>query len=562
MPLPGVILTARYVHPNSNVFANYLNYMDRSAAVRNEMTPLWDATSVQNLDTSMAIASDQKSYDGMSDYMDNPVKTDELFGADIDRFNADQKQVLKHYFTASQQAQSPMWQLVFSFDNHWLEEQGLLQADQHQLNKGKIQTATRKAIQKLEETTGLRGQWAAAIHYNTDNLHVHIAYVEREPTREWIDYHYPKHPELSGGQYKGKLRVDALEKTKSAFTNELTNHQALLKRLDQTLKATISHARELGDDWYNERYRSAINELVNVLPTDKRKWQYGYAKGQHFKPQLDQIINLYLNHDGAQYVPKINKELNAAEAAYRRDHGATRRSYRENKLYGKNGLYARLGNAVLKQLKTHPFTQEMMALDYDALTRELADISLTNEQKQSNQAYQPRWVQQEALKAQLAALRAAHAAQVAAAEKQATLAYRIKLSQPLSAREKNQLTRDFQQRHQARLGRPKNARGLIYSQHDQRMVFYKSRGDLLRISRDNTKWSAMKVKQLTENAPNERPHYMSAAERLSRRRAYYARHQSVTSALGQLRKYLGKSTEQYLNEQAYRQAEQADQRQT
>ena len=143
MPLPGVILTARYVHPNSNVFANYLNYMDRSAAVRNEMTPLWDATSVQNLDTSMAIASDQKSYDGMSDYMDNPVKTDELFGADIDRFNADQKQVLKHYFTASQQAQSPMWQLVFSLDNHWLDEQGLLPADQHQLTKGKIQTASR-----------------------------------------------------------------------------------------------------------------------------------------------------------------------------------------------------------------------------------------------------------------------------------------------------------------------------------------------------------------------------------------------------------------------------------
>ncbi|WP_235804314.1 relaxase MobL, partial [Latilactobacillus graminis] len=55
-----------------------------------------------------------------NDYMGNPHKTDSLFSAYSDQLSLEDRQKMKSYFTQAQDAKSPLWQIVYSFDNNWL----------------------------------------------------------------------------------------------------------------------------------------------------------------------------------------------------------------------------------------------------------------------------------------------------------------------------------------------------------------------------------------------------------------------------------------------------------
>jgi hypothetical protein len=209
--LPGTILSARFVLPGNKLFSGFIDYMDRDEAVRNQYQAQWNLFTAQNeaqgSTASETMTSKQiemthdkvvPDYEGFNDYMGDKRKNGGLFTATKDTLTNDNISQVKRYYREAQRAGSPLWQLVFSFDNAWLKEEGLLDPDTGYLDTSKIQTATRNAVQTLERQTGLQGLWTASLHYNTDNLHVHIGYVERQPTRKWIYYKSTKRPELLG----------------------------------------------------------------------------------------------------------------------------------------------------------------------------------------------------------------------------------------------------------------------------------------------------------------------------------------------------------------------------
>ncbi|NEU35866.1 hypothetical protein GN156_34995, partial [bacterium LRH843] len=82
---------------------------------------------------------------------------------------------LKEIFRQAQKNDSVMWQDVISFDNKWLEERGIYNSKTGWVNEGAIQNSIRKGMEVLlrEEQLEQSGVWSAAIHYNTDNIHVH-----------------------------------------------------------------------------------------------------------------------------------------------------------------------------------------------------------------------------------------------------------------------------------------------------------------------------------------------------------------------------------------------------
>ena len=84
-------------------------------------------------------------------------------------------------FKTAHENGSIMWQDVISFHNPWLEKQGIYDEITKRWMK-KLMDVTRFAMQK--ERVRKSSIWSAAIHFNTDNIHIHVATVEPYPTRE------------------------------------------------------------------------------------------------------------------------------------------------------------------------------------------------------------------------------------------------------------------------------------------------------------------------------------------------------------------------------------------
>lgn len=106
----GVTLMQDFCRPGSDKFQSYIDYIDREEAQRN------NAFSTYN------IFSDYEQY---NEYMGNPEKSSGLFTADKDSLTYAEKKELKSIFEMAQDNQSLMWQTVISFDNRWLEKNGV-----------------------------------------------------------------------------------------------------------------------------------------------------------------------------------------------------------------------------------------------------------------------------------------------------------------------------------------------------------------------------------------------------------------------------------------------------
>ena len=91
----GVILKSRFILSKNRKFQEYIDYIDREEAVRNE---------------------NFEKFSSYNDYMGNPEKTTGLFTADKDSLDEKEKLELKHLFRMAQQNNSIMWQNVISFD--------------------------------------------------------------------------------------------------------------------------------------------------------------------------------------------------------------------------------------------------------------------------------------------------------------------------------------------------------------------------------------------------------------------------------------------------------------
>lgn len=160
---PGVVLVTKFVTNGEKMFSSYIDYINREVAIRNK-----------NIE----------KYNQFMDYMGNPEKTGELFTADKDNLSKEQKENLKELFRQAQKNESILWQTVFSFRNDWLEEQGILRDGI--LDENKMKEIVRGSMDKMLEKEKIKENavWSAAIHYNTDNIHIHIATTEPTSVRE------------------------------------------------------------------------------------------------------------------------------------------------------------------------------------------------------------------------------------------------------------------------------------------------------------------------------------------------------------------------------------------
>lgn len=329
---PAIVMVSKFIVHSDAKFNSYVNYMDRSEAKRSEKFKEFNAF----------------KFDGYHEYMENPYKSTGLFSKDFSVMGEEEKQLLKEKFTVAQKNKSPMWQTVFSFDNAWLEEQGLMDGKVHYLNEDPIKEAVTVAMneQMRMMKMGDTANWTAAIHYNTDNVHVHVALIEEQPTRQKIMY---------GGveQFKAKIPPKVIDKMKSKFSNSLINRDLELARISYLIRSELRLGT--GKDGLNDiRVRKSLTKLLNTLPEDKRLWQYGNNAMNPFKNELNYVTDLILKSENPRALKELDSKLDDEMNFFKRLYGEGTKEFERFKDYKKNKfgeMYKDNGNKILTELK-------------------------------------------------------------------------------------------------------------------------------------------------------------------------------------------------------------------
>ena len=124
----GIVCATRFCEASSKEFSAYIDYIDRD-----------EATKKDNIDKFNLFAD-------YLDYVGDTEKMGSLFTQENDALSPEGKKNLKNVFKLAQKNGSNLWQTVISFDNRYLEKQGLYVAAEQRLNEKPLRTAARKAI--------------------------------------------------------------------------------------------------------------------------------------------------------------------------------------------------------------------------------------------------------------------------------------------------------------------------------------------------------------------------------------------------------------------------------
>lgn len=331
--MPAIILKSKFVLPNKVMFSSYVDYMSRSNAVYKEGD------------------YDYLQYKEFNEYMDDAKKSTGLFTRYNDYLNSEEKKELKEIFNTAQKNDSVLWQDVFSFDNNWLKENNFLDKNDNP-DVQLIQEATRKSMDKLfkEEKLESTGVWSAAIHMNTDNVHVHVATVEKNNTRERRNYPNKNGENILG--FKAVRKPLTLDHMKASFINTFTNRDMTFKQISSLRNDLYSEFTLSGklnkDNKKTKFYLKQSKKIIKELPDDKRKWNYKNISPEA-KKQIQVIIDQYKVNN-----PKYTEFSNyvSQESIYMKSlFGKTSRDQKDYASNKELDLNYRLGNRYLKELK-------------------------------------------------------------------------------------------------------------------------------------------------------------------------------------------------------------------
>ncbi|HAT4350072.1 TPA: hypothetical protein I9146_002825 [Clostridium perfringens] len=312
----GVINKVKFIRNGSSKFKNFIDYIDRSEATRKK-----------NFD----------KYSAYNNYMGNPEKIGSLFTKDKHFLTEKEVKNLKKDFDKAQLNGSNMWQEVFSFDNEFLEANGLYDSENGALDEEKIQEATRRAMEELSKREGFKDlTWSASLHYNTDNIHVHIASVEINPSRE-----------------RGKFKPRTLYNMKSSFVNSLLDKQKDLDKINSLIRDNLIQGKKEMSFKEDIEMRKMVKEIVKKLPSDKRQWHYNYNSMQEVRPLIDNLTKYYIETYKKDEFKELVDRLEKEDKFYKEVYGKRKvetTTYKDNKI---QDLYTRMGNTILKEIKEY-----------------------------------------------------------------------------------------------------------------------------------------------------------------------------------------------------------------
>ena len=253
------------------------------------------------------------------------------------------KKEMKQYeekFDQAQQRGNVLFQDVVSFDTQGLIKAGIYNPYNNHLKRQPLIDATRKMMQTCfrEEKMNADTISIGAIHYNTEHFHIHVATIE--PT-------VSTRGQTKEGTQRGKRKKETINAMKQTFANEIFDRDQQLKQLSelrnslrQEIKPTLSNP-----------VPAELKRLRKTLPDDYSKWNAKSLspESQRIMYQLiDRVMEKNENF-------KAYKQLAKEEDRFKKEtYGVLpkgQRSFYEGRMYGADGVYYRLSNSVLEEMK-------------------------------------------------------------------------------------------------------------------------------------------------------------------------------------------------------------------
>lgn len=302
--------------------------------------------------------------------MGNPEKTTGLFTSEKNNLNPEEKKLLKEQFSKAQENGSLMWQTVLSFDNRWLAEQEIYDLKTQMVDEKKIYEATRKAVSKMLKSEGLENAvWSAAIHFNTDNIHVHIATVEPEPMRKKKEYIQYRTVEKDGkrikepildrkGQpikkeeYVGRFKQKSIEACKSVMVNEIIQDRENNLKINQIIRGSIIEQKKRHPFIEDKDFAKNFLSLYEKMPDcDRKMWVYNSNQLFHLRPEIDRLTMQYIEKYHGKEFKELQGMLRAQDLKYQKAYGGIKKGkFEETKI---NDLYTRMGNCILTEMRSY-----------------------------------------------------------------------------------------------------------------------------------------------------------------------------------------------------------------
>lgn len=326
---PGVVLLCDFVQAGDSQsnFGGFLDYMDRPEAFQEVRVFDGDSWRQEQLHIADPV------FGGYMDYMRNDEKSDGIFTSGEDTISPAQVASLKDYFDQSQQKGCPLYRGVISFDNTFLWEQGI--AFESDLDRFRLKEITRESVTKLIQNSHLAPdniKWTAAIHNNTDNVHVHFALIEDKKIIRKYDM----------------LPQRAIDQSKKTVVNKLVGSEASI------LRTTLLRDELLpGIERAAERQGEIVLSLLPQLPEDVR-WEYNRKDFEPYQKHVNEIVDKLIDAD-----PDVKKSFDAYienlddyTLKLRRYYGdGDRRLWENVKPDRLDEFYSRAGNALLKEVQ-------------------------------------------------------------------------------------------------------------------------------------------------------------------------------------------------------------------
>ncbi|MFF2242321.1 MobP2 family relaxase, partial [Bacillus thuringiensis] len=336
MKTPGVVIKSQFVYYKNDFstnqdkeFGDYIDYIGRKDAVEKE----------------------KNEFSPYQDYMGNEEKTSSLFTKEEDVVSLDGKNRLKEAFKKAQKNKSVLWQDVISFDNKWLEKHGIYNSESKMIDEEKLKDVTRKAMDVMMTKERLRDTaiWSAAIHYNTDNIHVHVAMVEPVPSAGRI---------ISKGRFKGmhrgKRKQKSIDAMKSKVVNSIMDRSEEYKKINDLIRNKIVKSKKDVNLSEKRKMKKLFVEIMKELPEDKKQWQYNYNSISHVRDKIDELSDMYIEKYHKEEFEELKEKLDEEMKIMKEAYGGSEEDKKRYNQFGDtkiNDLYTRLGNAVLKEMK-------------------------------------------------------------------------------------------------------------------------------------------------------------------------------------------------------------------
>lgn len=354
--VPGVVVITKFCRPGSERYKTYIEYIDRENAKK-----------------------ENKQWNLYQDYMDNPEKSTGLFTRNSDSLTKQEKKEIKELFKRAQEKDSLMWQTVISFDNKWLSENNLYHPQDHSLDEKRMKEITRNAVEKMLRNENLENAvWSAAIHYNTDNIHVHIATVETDPQRRMKEFVvYTKSKDGRGKEplldktgnpiickeYVGRFKPSSIAICKGAVVNEILHSKEINYQINDIIRNRIAAGKNSRMLHLDPEMRDCFLNLYRHMPNcDRKMWNYNNPIMAERKQMIDELSYLFIKKYNIEDFNNFKQLIVAQGEAYRRAYGQSNKKYEIGKI---NDLYTRLGNVILKEVK-----------EYDKMNRDIRSLNI------------------------------------------------------------------------------------------------------------------------------------------------------------------------------------------